>query len=55
MVNQIVAQAVDKHAKKQTVRDFFVSHEGKKQLKVNVGPTIHHVDYNNFLDRLLKL
>ncbi len=51
MVVQIVAQAVDKNANKTSVRNFFVSHEGKKNLVVEVGPTLQSVDYNSFLDR----
>ncbi len=51
MVVQIVAQAVDKNANKTSVRNFFVSHEGKKELVVDVGPTIQSVDYNSFLDK----
>ena len=51
MVVSIVAEAVDANAKKQSVRDFFVSHEGKKELVIYTGPSLQHVDYNDFLDK----
>jgi len=47
-----VALAVDKHADKQKVRDFFVSHEGKKELVVNLGHSVYTSNYSSFLDQM---
>merc|ERR1711874_188270 len=41
-------------AKESAVRKFFVSHEGKKQLTVNVGPTIYGVDYDWFFQAMIS-
>ena len=49
---QTVAVAIDKNAKKDTVRKFFVQHEGKKPLEVQVGPSIYGVDYSWFFDQM---
>jgi len=49
-----VALAIDKHSTNETVRKFFVSHEGKKRLTVVVGPSIYGVDYAWFLDQMTK-
>ena len=49
---QTVAIAIDKNAKKDTVRKFFVQHEGKKPLEVHVGPSIYGVDYSWFFDQM---
>merc|ERR1712062_256327 len=35
---QTVALAIDENSKSDEVRQFFVQHEGKKELKVTVGP-----------------
>ena len=51
-ISQIIATRIDKHAKQPAVRAFFVSHEGKKQLTVEVGPTIHGVDYDRFFQAM---
>ena len=40
-ISQKVAVTIDKHAKEQDVRDFFVSHEGKKKLIVSVGQVVN--------------
>merc|ERR1719427_420995 len=47
-----VAKAIDKHAKKPEVRKFFVEHEGKKDLTVQVGPSIYGVDYSWFFNQM---
>jgi len=51
---QTVALAIDKNSKKDEVRNFFVQHEGKKKLRVVVGPTIciDCVDYSWFFDQM---
>merc|ERR1712226_436312 len=50
---QKVAVAVDQNAKKESVRRFFVQHEGKKKLSVSVGPSsIYGVDYSWFFDQM---
>merc|ERR1712226_118996 len=49
---QKVAVAVDQNAKKESVRKFFVQHEGKKKLTVSVGPSIYGVDYSWFFDQM---
>ena len=51
-ISQIIATRIDKHANQPAVRAFFVSHEGKKQLTVEVGPTIHGVDYDWFFQAM---
>merc|ERR1712038_764272 len=51
---QTVALAIDGHSKKQQVRDFFVQHEGKKELRVDVGLTIDiaNTNYSWFFDQM---
>jgi len=41
-----IAQALDEHGDREKVRAFFVDHEGKKTLAVNVGPSLSGIDYN---------
>merc|ERR1712156_1005397 len=41
---QTVALAIDKNSKSEKVRDFFVEHKGKKELKVDVGIPIINLD-----------
>merc|ERR1712154_348920 len=53
-ISQIIATRIDKHAKEPAVRNFFVSHEGKKQLTVNVGPSIYGVDYDRFFQAMVS-
>ena len=52
-----VALAIDENSKNPKVRSFFVQHEGKKELRVNVAPGSlpHHVDYSNFFDQMTNL
>ena len=38
-----VAQAIDDNGKKDAVRDFFVAHQGKKEIAVDVGPTLSNI------------
>jgi len=49
-----IALAIDKHSTNETVRKFFVSHEGKKTLTVQVGPSIYGVDYAWFLNQMTQ-
>ncbi|KAL9953543.1 hypothetical protein ACROYT_G040974 [Oculina patagonica] len=43
-----VASAIDRNAKKESVRKMFVDHEGKKTIEVTVPNTsIYTVDYSN--------
>lgn len=41
-----IAAALDDHGEVEAVRKFFVSHEGQKQISVNVGPTLSNIDYS---------
>merc|ERR1719341_509763 len=50
-IAQKVALAIDNNTKKQEVRDFFVSHEGKKSLVVCIGTTIYGADWSWFFDQ----
>ncbi len=52
---QKVARAVDDNSKSDNVRKFFVDHDGKKKLTVEVGPTIYGVDYSWFFDQMTGL
>ena len=48
-----VANAIDKNAKKESVRKMFVDHEGKKTIQVTVPDTsIYTVDYSWFFDQI---
>ena len=54
-VTRRVAIAIDKNAKKDSVRKMFVEHEGKKTLEVVVpSNSIYGVDYSWFFDQLSK-
>ena len=46
MILRNVSQAVDDNGEKNKVRDLFVSHEGKKEIFVDVGPTLAEIDYS---------
>ena len=51
--SQKVAMTIDKNANHPSVRKFFVSHEGKKTLTVQVGtPSIYKVDYEWFFKQM---
>jgi len=47
-----VAMAIDNNAEKETVRDFFVSHEGKKELRVELGNSLYTADYTWFFQQM---
>ena len=49
-----IAKAIDDNAAKESVQEFFVEHEGKKKLVVEVGPNIYNVDYNDFFDQMSR-
>lgn len=50
-----VAGAIEKNAKKDSVRKMFVDHEGKKEIEVEVPETtIYTVDYSWFFDQMAK-
>ncbi|XP_020606857.1 uncharacterized protein LOC110045599 [Orbicella faveolata] len=50
-----VASAIDRNAKKESVRKMFVDHEGKKTIEVVVPDTsIYTVDYSWFFDQISK-
>lgn len=46
VVNRRIASALDDHGDVEAVRNFFVDHEGKKQININVGPTLSNIDYS---------
>jgi len=51
---QTVALAIDKNSKSENVRKFFVEHEGKKELRVKVGPPplkLDSLDYSWLFDQ----
>ena len=53
-VSQIIAQRIDKHANQPAVRNFFVSHEGKKQLTVKIGPFIEGINNELFFQEMIS-
>ena len=53
-ISQKVAKTIDTHADHEDVRKFFVPHEGKKQLTVNVGPSIYGVNYDWFFNAMTE-
>ena len=46
---------IDREADHPSVRPFFVNHEGKKTLTVDVGPSIYGVDYEWFFKERKKI
>ena len=55
---QTVALAIDNNSKNNQVRKFFVQHEGKKELAVNVGAgelNVDNIDYSWLFDQLISL
>ena len=51
---QTVALAIDNNSKNKQVRKFFVQHEGKKELAVNVGAgelNVENIDYSWLFDQ----
>ena len=53
-ITQKVGLAIDDNANKDEVRKFFVQHEGKKTLTVQVGSGIYGVNYSWFFDQMVK-
>ena len=53
-VSQIIATRIDRHADDQAVREFFVSHEGKKSLTVEVGPTLEGINNEGFFRQMIS-
>ncbi len=52
---QKVARAVDDHSKLESVRKFFVNHDGKIKLTVHVESTsVYGVDYSWFFDQMTQ-
>jgi len=51
-ISQTIAIRIDRHAKDPAVRQFFVSHEGKKQLTVEIGPSIEGIDNEEFFEKM---
>lgn len=49
-----ISRAIDANSSNESVRNFFVSHEGKKQLTVTVGPSLYGVDFSWFLDQMTQ-
>merc|ERR1711962_611638 len=48
-----VAQAVDDNGEKENVRKFFVEHQGKKMIDIDV-PTLAHLDYSWLFDQFAQ-
>ena len=53
-ISQIIAIRIDRHAKDQAVREFFVSHEGKKQLTVEIGPSLQGIGNEAFFQQMIS-
>ena len=53
-IAQIIATKIDKVAKEDLVRQFFVSHEGKKKLTVDIGPSVSGIDDEWFFQRMIS-
>jgi len=47
-----VAMAIDNNANKTSVKDFFVDHEGKKELRVELGDSLYTADYTWFFQQM---
>jgi len=47
-----VALAIDNNSKKESVKDFFVDHEGKKELRVELGQSLYTADYTWFFQQM---
>ena len=57
VITQTISLAIDGHSKEKEVRDFFVSHSGKKELEVKVGTNplnITAIDYSWLFDQFAK-
>ena len=53
-ISQIIATRIDKVANYNNVRRFFVSHEGKKTLTVNVGSSITGIEKESFFQQMIS-
>ena len=53
-IAQTIAIKIDKVAKEDLVRQFFVSHEGKKKLTVDIGPSVSGIDDEWFFQRMIS-
>ena len=53
-ISQTIATKIDKHAKNPLVRQFFVSHEGKKKLTVEMGPSVHGINNEEFFQEMIS-
>ena len=47
-----VALAIDDNSEKVSIRDFFVDHEGKKELRVELGQSLYTADYTWFFQQM---
>ena len=52
-ISQTIAIKIDKHAKNPLVKQFFVSHEGKKQLTVQIG-SVHDINNEEFFQAMIS-
>ena len=53
-ISQTIATRIDKHANNPLVRQFFVSHEGKKQLTVGIGPSVQGINNEKFFQEMIS-
>jgi len=47
-----VALAIDSNSEKDSIKDFFVDHEGKKELRVELGQSLYTADYAWFFQQM---
>eukprot|EP00090_Calanus_glacialis_P013052 TRINITY_DN21665_c0_g1_i1.p1 TRINITY_DN21665_c0_g1~~TRINITY_DN21665_c0_g1_i1.p1 ORF type:complete len:394 (-),score=70.09 TRINITY_DN21665_c0_g1_i1:56-1237(-) len=47
-----VALDIDAYADTQVVKDFFVDHDGKKELIVDLGTSVYSANYSSFFDQM---
>ena len=50
-----VAQIIDENGEKNRVRDFFVEHQGKKEIAINVGPSLRGINYDWLFDQFSEV
>ena len=50
-----VSQIIDENGDKNKVKDFFVAHEDKKLIEVNIGPTLGAIKYDCLFDQFSKV
>ena len=53
-VSQIIAVRIDRHAEDEKVREFFVSHQGKKPLTVEIGPSLEGINNEKFFSQMIS-